>query len=93
MLKNLKHQIYHKQADGKTEKIMIIRNEAESSGFDMTISCRYVINYIHLTPRPPSLKGQGERSETPLSASGRGWGRGFRPNPPTPFPERAGGEV
>jgi len=29
-----------------------------------------------LTPRPPSLKGQGERFETPLSVPGRGWGRG-----------------
>jgi len=44
-----------------------------------------------LTPRPPSLRGQGERSETPLSVPGRGRGRGFLPNPPAPFPERAGG--
>jgi len=47
-----------------------------------------------LTPRPPSLRGQGERFETPPSPfSGRGWGRGFLPNPPDPFPERAGGEI
>jgi len=30
----------------------------------------------YLTPRPPSLRGQGERLETPLSVPGRGWGRG-----------------
>jgi len=35
---------------------------------------------------------QGERLETPLSVPGRGWGRGFLPNPPAPFPERAGGK-
>jgi len=36
---------------------------------------------------------QGERLETPLSVPGRGWGRGFLPNPPAPFPERAGGSL
>jgi len=39
-----------------------------------------------LTPRPPSLKGQGEKSENPPLRSGV-------PNPPSPFPERAGGEI
>ncbi|OQX05064.1 MAG: hypothetical protein BWK80_52755 [Desulfobacteraceae bacterium IS3] len=31
-----------------------------------------------LTPRPPSLRGQGSKGKTPISFQGRGWGRGLR---------------
>ena len=37
------------------------------------IDCYNLTLRIQPNPRPPSLKGQGERSETPLSVSGRGF--------------------